>query len=86
MTQRKKMEFFTDGPAHDLNRLLLFIDGQQHNSLAVPEMKRVTACSSLAALIIYLEVRFWVKAVWFDVSVMRWQYGAMAVWFDVSVV
>jgi len=49
---------FTDGPAQDLNCLLLFIDGQQHNSLALPEMNLVTACSSLAALIKYLEVRY----------------------------
>ena len=47
---------FTDGPAQDLNCLLLFIDGQQHNSLAIPEMNLVTACSSLAALIKYIEV------------------------------
>jgi len=58
VTQRKKTEFFTNGPALDLNRLLLFIDGQQHNSLALPEMNLTTACSSLAALIKYLEVRY----------------------------
>jgi len=58
VTQRKKMEFFTVGLAQDLNHLLLLIDGQQHNSLAVPEMNLVTACSSLAALINYLEVRY----------------------------
>jgi hypothetical protein len=58
VTQHKKTEFFTDGPAQDLNRLLLFLDGQQHNSLAVPEMNLVTACSSLAAIIKYLEVRY----------------------------
>jgi hypothetical protein len=58
VTQRKKIEFFTDGPAQDLHRLLLFIDGQKHNSLALPEMNLVTACSSLAALIKYLEVRY----------------------------
>jgi hypothetical protein len=34
------------------------MDGQQHNSLALPEMNLVTACSSLAALIKYLEVRY----------------------------
>jgi hypothetical protein len=58
VTQRKKTEFFTNGPAQDLNRLLLFIDGQQHNSLAVPEINLVTACSSLAAHLKYLEVRY----------------------------
>jgi len=58
VTQRKKTEFFTDGPAQDLNLLLLFIDGQQHNSLAVPEMNLVTDCSSFAALIKCLEVRY----------------------------
>jgi hypothetical protein len=41
------MEFFTNGLAQDLNLLLLFIDGQQHNSLALPEINFVTACSSL---------------------------------------
>ena len=35
ITQRKKTEFFTNGLAQDLNHLLLFIDGQQHNSLAL---------------------------------------------------
>ena len=35
VTQRKKTEFFTNGLAQDLNHLLLFIDGQQHNSLAL---------------------------------------------------
>jgi len=58
VTQRKKMEFFTDGLAQDLNRLLLFTDGQQNNSLAMPEMNLVTACSSLAGPIKYLEVRY----------------------------
>ena len=56
--QHKKTEFFTNGPAEDLNRLLLFIEGQQHNSLALSEMNLVTACSSLAALIKCLEVRY----------------------------
>ena len=56
--QHKRMEFFTDGPAQDLNRLLLFIDGQQNNTLALPELNLVTACSSLAALFKYLEVRY----------------------------
>jgi hypothetical protein len=51
VTQCKKTEFFTDGMAQDLNRLLLFIDGQQHNSMVLPEMNLVTACNSLAALI-----------------------------------
>jgi hypothetical protein len=58
VTQHKKTEFFTDGLAQDLNCLLLFMDGQQHNSLVLPEMNLVTACSSLAALIKYLEVRY----------------------------
>lgn len=57
VTQRKKTEFSTDGLAQDLNRLLLFMEGQQHNSLALPEMNFTTATSSLAALIRYLEVR-----------------------------
>ena len=52
------MEFFTHVPAQDLNHLLLFIDGQQHNTLALPEMKLVTAYSSLAALFKYLELRY----------------------------
>jgi len=52
------MEFFTDVLAQDLNHLLPFVDGQQHNSLALPEMNLVTACSSLAALFNYLEVRY----------------------------
>jgi hypothetical protein len=58
VTQRKKTEFFTDGPAQELNCLFLFMDGQQHNSLAMPELNLVTACSSLSGLIKYLEVRY----------------------------
>jgi hypothetical protein len=58
VTHCKKTEFFTDGPTQDLKSLFLYIDGQQHNSLAVPEMNLVTACSSLSALIKYLEVRY----------------------------
>jgi DNA mismatch repair protein MSH2 len=58
VTQRKKTEFSTDGLAQDLNRLLLFMEGQQHNSLALPEMNFITATCSLAALIRYLEVRY----------------------------
>jgi len=58
LTECRKTEIFTDVLAQDMNRLLLFIDGQQKNSLAQPEMKLVTACSSLVALIKYLEVRY----------------------------
>ena len=85
VTQCKKMEFFTDGLAQDLNRLLLFTDGQQHNSLAVPEMNLVTACSNLVGPIKYLEVGYWVKALWCDGSVVWWQCDVMAVWCDGSV-
>ena len=76
--------------------------GQQYNSLAMPEMNLTTTCNSLAAVIKYLDVRYWVKALWFDggmvwwqcymlpvwcdVSVMWCQYGVMAVWCDVSMV
>jgi len=77
VTQRKKTEFSTDGLAQDLNRLLLFMDGQQHNSLALPEMNLITACSSLAALIKYLEVRYVIKTR---------HCGVMAVWCDGTVV
>jgi hypothetical protein len=58
VTQHKKTEVFADGPTQDLNSLFLYIDGQHHNSLAVPEMNLVKACSSLSALIKYLEVRY----------------------------
>ena len=51
----------------------------------LPDMKLVTACSSLVALIKYLEVRYWVMAVWCDGSVVRWQCGVMSVWCDGSV-
>jgi DNA mismatch repair protein MSH2 len=57
VTQRKKTEFSTDGLAQDLNRLLLFMEGQQQNSLALPEMSLTNATCSLAALVRYLEVR-----------------------------
>jgi hypothetical protein len=58
VTQCKKTEFFTIGLAQDLNRLLLFIDGLQHNSLAMPEMNLIRACSSLAVFIKCVEVRY----------------------------
>jgi hypothetical protein len=80
VTQRKKTEFFTDGLVQDLNHLLLFIDGQQHNSLTMPEMNHVTTCSSLAALIKYREVRYCVEGI-----MVWWQCGVMAVWCDGSV-
>ena len=54
VTQRKKTEFFTEGLAQDLNHLLLFIDGQQYNSLALPQMNLVTALQFIQ----YLEVRY----------------------------
>lgn len=57
VTQRKKTEFHADGLAQDLNRLLRFREGQQQNSLALPEMGLAAAISSLAALVKYLEVR-----------------------------
>jgi DNA mismatch repair protein MSH2 len=57
VTQRKKAEFSADGLVQDLNRLLHFKEGQQQNSLALPEMNLTTATGSLAALVKYLEVR-----------------------------
>ncbi|KAJ9599521.1 hypothetical protein L9F63_009993, partial [Diploptera punctata] len=56
VTQRKKTDFTTDGLAQDLNRILFFSEGQQENSLALPEMNLTTATSSLAAIIKYLEL------------------------------
>ncbi|KDR09158.1 hypothetical protein L798_01274, partial [Zootermopsis nevadensis] len=56
VTQRKRTEFHADGLAQDLNRLLRFREGQQQNSLALPEMGLAAAISSLAALVKYLEL------------------------------
>ena len=56
VTGRKKAEFTTSGLDADLNRLLTFKDGQQQNSLALPQMALSTAVSALNAVIKYLEV------------------------------
>ncbi|XP_066999492.2 DNA mismatch repair protein Msh2 isoform X2 [Anabrus simplex] len=56
ITGRKKNEFSTSDLTLDLNKLLLFQDGQQQNAMALPEMRFTTAMASLGALIKYLEL------------------------------
>lgn len=56
VTLRKKADFSTDSLAQDLNRLIKFKEGQQKNSLALPQMNLSVAICSLAAIIKYLDV------------------------------
>ncbi|KAJ4452329.1 hypothetical protein ANN_03854 [Periplaneta americana] len=56
VTVRKKSEFSVDGLAQDLNRLLLFKEGQQESAVMLPEMSLTIATGSLSALIKYLEL------------------------------
>jgi DNA mismatch repair protein MSH2 len=56
VTPKKKREFNTDSLVQDLNHLLRFNKGQQHNSQALAEMNLKLAMSATAALISYLNV------------------------------
>lgn len=56
VTSIKKADFSTDNLIQDLNRLILFKDGQQQNANSLPQMNLITAICGLAALIRYLEL------------------------------
>ncbi|RZF46275.1 hypothetical protein LSTR_LSTR015192 [Laodelphax striatellus] len=56
VTVCKKSDFSTDNLVQDMNKLILFKEGQQQNSNALPQMNFATATSALAALVKYLEL------------------------------
>ncbi|XP_039301135.1 DNA mismatch repair protein Msh2-like [Nilaparvata lugens] len=56
VTVCKKSDFSTDNLVQDMNKLILFKEGQQQNANALPQMNLATATGALAALVKYLEV------------------------------
>lgn len=56
VTCRKKSEFTKEGLVQDLNRLLEFAEGQQHDANSFTELNMDLACSALNATIKYLEL------------------------------
>ncbi|XP_075226942.1 DNA mismatch repair protein spel1 [Lycorma delicatula] len=56
VTLCKKSDFSKDGLVQDLNRLILFKDGQQQSSNTLPQMNLTVAVCGLAAVIRYLEL------------------------------
>lgn len=56
VTMRKKSDFGTDTLVQDLNKLIMFEEGQQPNAHALPQLQLQVASAALAAVIKYLEV------------------------------
>lgn len=56
VTVRKKSDFSSDGLTQDLNRLILFKDGQQQSVNALPQSNLTSAICCLGAIIKYLEL------------------------------
>lgn len=56
VTMRKKSEFNTDTLIQDLNKLIIFKEGQQPNAHTLPQLQLEIASSAIAAVIKYLEV------------------------------
>uniref|UniRef100_A0A1B6FWF4 DNA mismatch repair protein MSH2 n=1 Tax=Cuerna arida TaxID=1464854 RepID=A0A1B6FWF4_9HEMI len=56
VTCRKRSEFNRDDTTQDLNRLIMFEEGQQQSVNSLPESKFTTALSALGAIIRYLEL------------------------------
>lgn len=53
---RKKSDFSTDTLVQDLNKLIMFEEGQQPNAHTLPQLQLEIASASIAAVIKYLEV------------------------------
>lgn len=56
VTMRKKSEFSTDTLVQDLNKLIMFEEGQQPNAHTLPQLQLEIASAAIAAVIKYLEV------------------------------
>lgn len=56
VNMRKKSDFNIDTLVQDLNKLIMFEDGQQPNAHTLPQLQLEIASSSIAAVIKYLEV------------------------------
>lgn len=56
VNMRKKSDFSTDTLVQDLNKLIMFEEGQQPNAHTLPQLQLEIASASIAAAIKYLEV------------------------------
>lgn len=56
VTMKKKSDFGTDTLVHDLNKLIMFEEGQQPNAHTLPQLELESASAAIAAVIKYLEV------------------------------
>lgn len=56
VTMRKKSDFSTDTLVQDLNKLIMFEEGQQPNAHTLPQLQLETASAAIAAVIKYLDV------------------------------
>ncbi|KAF0754140.1 Uncharacterized protein FWK35_00019612, partial [Aphis craccivora] len=56
VTMKKKSEFSTDTLIQDLNKLIMFEDGQQPNAHTLPQLQLEVASAAIAAVIKYLEL------------------------------
>lgn len=56
VTIRKKSDFNTDTLVQDLNKLIMFEEGQQPNAHTLPQLQLEIASAAIAAVIKYLEV------------------------------
>lgn len=57
VTMKKKSDFSTDTLVQDLNKLIMFEEGQQTNAHTLPQLQLENASAAMAAVIKYLEVR-----------------------------
>ena len=56
VTMRKKSDFGIDTLIQDLNKLIMFEEGQQPNAHTLPQLQLEIASAAVAAVIKYLEV------------------------------
>lgn len=56
VTMKKKSDFSTDTLVQDLNKLIMFEEGQQSNAHTLPQLQLENASAAIAAVIKYLEV------------------------------
>jgi len=56
VTTRKKSDFGTDSLIQDLNKLIMFDEGQQPNAHTLPQLELEIASAAIAAVLKYLDV------------------------------